>query len=290
MKKFGIYSNEDTHPVVFALKQGVLALGHKAIIRNSNPFTEHCVEDFDAVILFGLRGGAGVAHAVYSPALPTIVVEAGYLNREEGYYQISPECLNNPPSIGEYSDNRLKALKISLKSSVTESLQKVSGDPVTPKKAVKTTRVLVCGQQPEDAQHTLSERDLSATFLGIIDRARSKFPKAEIIYRDHPLGRLNVSGYDVYQDPLEVSTEDAISGADAVYTYNSNMGLLALIHGKEVYASEKSLYFQFTKGYSGNNEESFQDFLKRLAHGQFTIEEISSGKPLQTILQSMKVL
>jgi Capsule polysaccharide export protein len=149
---------------------------------------------------------------------------------------------------------------------------------------------LVCGQQPEDAQHNMSEGHLSATFLGIIDRARSEFPKAEIIYRDHPLGRLNVSGYDVYQDSSEKSTEEAISEADVVYTHNSNMGLLALIAGKEVYASEKSLYFQFTKGYSGNNEESLLDFLKRLAHGQFTIDEISSGKALQKVLTSMKVL
>ena len=102
-------------------------------------------------------------------------------------------------------------------------------------------RILVVGQLESDASLSYGLAN-SWSNLGLLQKARSDYPEAEIIYRPHPdtlhLRREDSmvfqhdDFYRIYSDPVILA--DLFDQVDHVYTMTSLSGMEALIHGLTV--------------------------------------------------------
>ena len=175
----------------------------------------------------------------------TIVVEKGYINREE-YYAIGLNGLNNRAEFNNsgMGSDRWDKLGVDLRS------QK-GGD-----------YTLVCGQVPSDA--SVQNVDIHRWAKSMINRI-----EGEVVYRPHPLYKKT--------RPLEEDLE----GAKAVVTYNSNIGVDAALRGIPVYAEDigSMVYDIASQDVDNIGKMDTKQWAKNIAYAQWNLEEMRNGLP-----------
>jgi len=197
----------------------------------------------------------------------TIVIEKGFIKRAD-YYMVGLNGLNNRADFknkGMPSD-RFDALGIDIK-------ENVPGD-----------YILVCGQVPWDAnvQHTDHLQ-----WMGQVVFDLQQTTKRDIVLRPHP----NAADYTPMilgaETMIGGTIEEAIEGAHAVVTFNSNSGVDALLAGKPVYSFDKGsmVYNISSHNVAGIDLPYIPDpglvklWANDIAYAQWTFEEMKEGLP-----------
>lgn len=235
----GIYISDPD--LAQAVTAGLESIGDRPV-RRSSDYTPGQTESFEQVVVDGLRGAHRDLLADYRvKGVPVIVIDAGYLCRDQDYLQVSLNGLNRPPNPPyPVPSDRFDALGLS----VAES----GGDP--------KGYVLIAAQRPSDASHGLTAnayRDWLAAQDGKI--------------RPHPA-----------EQPEGSTLANDLAGARLLKTYCSNAGIEALLAGVPAVAEapERAAWGEL----SGETLPSIAEREKlfhRLAYGQWTLTEIASG-------------
>lgn len=237
--KVCIYSKPDNR-VMAAIAEGAAAKGHKVIWRNPGPWKAGNIEDFDAVVVNGLRGNAEDIVRTYRELGRLVyVTDLAMIGRDRGYHYFGRGGLNWVTDVA-VSDDRLRGM----------------GYDVAPGGGNPDGYVLVLGQKPGDAQHGLNADELEKW----LESAKAEFAGVEFRYRPHPM----------VAEPKTTLEED-LSGARAVITYNSTAAYEALMRGIPVHCSDKAVYAGV-----GSPDEALR-FLARVAYSNWTLDELARG-------------
>ena len=263
--RFGVYAR-DSVPGAVAFCDGLAATGHAGVLRSAPDWNATCVEDFDAVAIFGLQGkGQAVFGAYASRGVPVVVIDYGYLKRtnhvhdwKTGHWQVSLGGLNRLPPFACPAD-RFDALGL--------EVAERGGDP--------KGYVLLCVQTPGDMSHGMS----AAQLQDWCDMQRAAHPRAVI--RPHPLAE--DLDYGVPRCKAQ-TLDEALQGARLVVTANSNVGHDALLAGVPVVGTMPAAW----SGLAGESLPSRQariEHFRRCAYGQWTWDEFATGAPQRFLIE-----
>jgi hypothetical protein len=208
--------------------------------------------------------------------IQTVVLDCGYLNRANGsmdtcgYHQVSiNQC--GWVTKRECDDTRFRKLNLEV---LTPDLS-------------KRNLCVVCGQVGLDGQHNLTSEQLDEWLSSKIVEIRKKYPDAELVYRPHPKsGVCHLTAQIKYQHPGNYNSMDVLrNNASSILTYNSTMGVEALVVGVPVLCSEKAFYSEVGSSsiYDTIAPEVRQNFLNRVANSQWLLREIGSGLAVESI-------
>src|SRR5690606_31578013 len=252
--RVGIYAGA-SHPAVTALLQGFALCGATAHARNS-AYHRGEIENFDLVVVYGLRAGRRVRDAYQAAGVAVVVFDWGYLARvnepsqtSTGHFQFGLGGLNRPPAFACPTD-RFDSLGL--------TIAEQGGDP--------DGYVLLCGQVPGDAAHGLDAQQIGSWAR----EAAAHWPNVR--YRPHPRGGIDIAGLESDRSPLA----EALAGARRVVTINSNIGHDALLAGVPVLADGPAAYRELA-GEPLPTVEARREYFARLAYGQWTVAEMASG-------------
>jgi capsule polysaccharide export protein KpsC/LpsZ len=224
----------------------------------------------DIVLCSGLKDNTKIARCAASKlGVPCLVVELGYLKRAhsngdlDGYFQLGWDRLcwvpdNVPPDRWE---------RLELKLEPTHK----PGD-----------YILVAAQVGNDAQHNLTSRQL-CTWLTKEARALEKKLRKPAVWRPHPAQRHwrpDTWNPRLIQNPSAVSLGKALEHAHTVLTYNSTLGVDAMLKAVPVYSHGTAHYASHAVEDYGTRLK----YLTRLAYAQWTLEELASGEAVQFAL------
>ena len=228
----------------------------------------------DINVIYGMRvNGRDIIEEYLKRGIPSIVIDLGYLKRAmksngyDGYWQVSLNGLNWLPDTAP--DDRFKSLGLDY-----------------PKYQKRVGYVLLCEQTPGDSSHGMNLFQINDW----MDRAVSKCEALGLQYkkRHHPMNS------QVPKDQLpDCPIEDDLKGAACVYVHNSNAGNDALMAGLPVVCDENPLYKPAYYEIASKDladiyyPENIQDYLNRLAYGQWTRDEIENGKAFEYVLAKM---
>lgn len=238
-KKVGIYSRAGAHPVAKAFAEGLIATGHAPRHRSHSDYRSGETENFEAVVVFGLRGnGAAIADDYRKLNVPVVVVDFGYIDRVNdepdeltGHWQVSLDGLNKIPDFPCPPD-RFEALAVTI-AEIAE----------------RDGPIILCLQRIGDANHPF---DTAAKLERFIDEQ----PHDEL--RAHPL--------DGEGEPLQAM----LARAGQIVTWNSNVGHDALLAGVPVEALGPAPYANVMM-------EQRAEYFARVAYGQWTADEMRAG-------------
>lgn len=262
--RIGIYSRP-AHPIASALATGFAALGCLSAHR-AQRYWRGEVEEFDLVMVNGMRIGAEIAAAYQDVGIPVLVYDFGYLKRvnardeyTQGHWQVGLGGLNRIPT-AECPSDRFDALGL--------EIVEQGGNP--------SGYVLVCGQVPGDAA---LGQDSSVHRQWLRDQLAAY---EDALYRPHPRGGIAIPGLVGNNQPLA----DALAGARLVATYNSNVGHDALLAGVPVIAHGPAAYSELS-GEELPSLEARQAYFNRVAYGQWTVDEMASGEAQKVWLEGL---
>jgi hypothetical protein len=215
----------------------------------------------------------------------TLVLEKGYINRDE-YFSAGWEGLNNRANFLNcgMDDHRSSKLGVELQP------WDLTGD-----------YHMVVGQVPWDASV-----ENTNFFLWVADAIirTKRITDIPIKFRQHPKAEgdfsemfeeMHKNGVDVI--PGSVSLEESIASARSVITYNSNVGVDALVAGKPVLSfDEGSMVWQATRHHveylldpglmiAGVDR---QQWLNDIAYAQWSREEMASGAAWNHLFQAIR--
>ena len=224
---------------------------------------------FGLVVIYGLGNARSIIRDDYEAlGVPVIVMEQGHIRRGD-YWQVGIHSINWLPTEECESDRRL-AMGIN-----------------RPKRreTPEDGYVLVLGQKPGDAQHTITDMDgWAASQL----RALGAATKRRIVWRPHPMAVSDVPGFDEMHHP-DKPLEDSFAGAAAVVTHNSNAGLKALLAGVPVFCDPGAMYAE-----SCTTDLALIDkpgpargllkLINRICYAQWTEQEMAEGLAWDFIL------
>lgn len=254
--RVGVYAGAH-HPIGPALCEGFAKQGAGSSLRCSAYYGGE-VEDFDLVAVYGVRKG-GEARAAYEAAgVPVLTCEWGYMARVNthkdiptGHFQVSLGGLNTPPAFPCPGD-RFEALGIDIAAR--------GGDP--------NGYVLLIGQVAGDAAHGMEAGGMADW----LRRMAAQYP--DVRYRPHPRGAVPLHR----GVPLATGTlAEALAGARLVVTWNSNTGHDALLAGVPVVAHGPRAAYAELAGESLPPLDVRRAYFRRLAYGQWTLDEMRSG-------------
>lgn len=242
---------------------GLQSIGH--IGRRRSLWDYSGSEDFDAVVVFGLRGKGQKILADYrAKGVPVVVVDYGYIKRTNhahdwstGHWQVSLNGLNRIP-VFECPSDRFDALGV--------EIVERGGDP--------NGYTLICTQTVGDASHGMSERGIEEWVKEQL--AIWKKP----LLRPHPLEAELTYGAPLCQAK---TLKEALSGAGRVVVANSNTGHEALLAGIPVTATMPAAYSELTG--SLPSLEKRRQYFRRAAYGQWTWREMCQGLPQKFLLE-----
>lgn len=273
-----------TNPALASFAIGATARGHEVTWRGGVPFAPTDRDQFDAVMVYGWRGASrrmGEQHQ--RRGVPVLVVDAGYLQRDRGYYQIGVNRLAWLPPIPCPSD-RYAALE--MPKPLTER-----GDAI-----------LLCGQKPRDAQHGMDAFQVTAWANDTIQKLR-RVTDRPLLWRPHPRARASDPAlYEFVEgvsDPHAVPLREVLPMVHALVTYNSTSGTEAIVAGIPVFCDPCAMYADWADTDLAQIDrprtltpEARADYLSRVAYGQWLPEEMASGWApgflLETVLPMMQ--
>jgi hypothetical protein len=204
--------------------------------------------------------------------LDVIVLETGYINRGDGeahHYAAGFNGLNGRADFRnqDMPDDRVKKLGVTLK-------QWRSGK-----------YVLLCGQVPWDA--SVEGSDHQIWLQAALERLRS-YTNREVVFRPHPLAG---GAYKPLHCPVSTGPlNEALADAHAVVTFNSNMGVDALLAGVPVFAQDQgSMCWELANksliSVDAPNKPDRSQWLNDLAYCQWTPAEMSSGETWKHLIR-----
>ena len=147
--------------------------------------------------------------------------------------------------------------------------------------------VLLCGQTENDAAHGMGPVELrrwaNTTAMAINEWHR-------VVWRPHPQGHFDL---DLFRAMTDEPIEEVLArGWHAVVTYNSTVGLTAILAGVPVFCDPSSFYAELCSTSLARitepkwtSLEERRAFFSRLAYVQWTFDELSSGEALKFILK-----
>lgn len=253
---YGKTSNQ----VVSAIHQGAEALGLRPFSRNPQAFKPKETSTADVAVAMGLaRTGRAVRDAYQAIGTPVLVVDSGYILRDQGYYQIGWEDLNSLPKTAPHDRAQDMGLVVASK-----------------RKPVPEGHILVCAQKPGDNQHNIDVdqwcQDISSQLAQLTSRP--------VRLRPHPR----------VQKP-KATLQDELAGCHCMVTHNSTAAYEAIMAGVPVICDPCAAYADVCETDLSKVENPYcgakasrQKLMNRVAYGQWTIEEMRSGEALKFIL------
>lgn len=254
--KVGVYSAR-LDPITQAMIDGLGVMGFRVDHRAQEFFSGE-VEPFDLVVVRGMRGRSTAVVDAYKD-IPVLVLDAGYLKRDDGYCQIGLRALNQLPGF-ECPADRFEALGL--------NIAKTGGNP--------DGYTLVCGQIANDAAHGMDAH----THRTWLREQMAAYENA--VYRPHPRGGIAIPGF--VGDSRVI--DDALAGARLVVTYNSGTGHEALLAGVPVIAHGPAAYDSLVGERLPSTEERLAYF-NRLAYAQWTMDEIRTARCFDFVLNHL---
>lgn len=270
-------SPQDHLDSALAFKDGLQHHGIDVIRQPMNGLYYPYGEDF--AVIFGInkkgvekgRQRGGVIAALEEKGIPFIVLEKGFVRRDE-YFHVGWNGLNghaNQPGEHYYpyswAQYRWDKLGVELK-------------PMRPD--VDDSVVLLCGQVPWDA--TVQDTDHGDWCLRTFDHLRA-LSSRHVVFRPHP----KASGYDYgIMVQSEVPYEEDLARAYAVVSYNSTTSALALIEGVHTFVSDRMSIawpvaqrdLSFINDPPVISDDERQNWANRLAFQQWTANEMRNGE------------
>lgn len=240
--------------------------------RNHNHFKKDETEDFSLVVVSGLRDkGREIRDAYEGLGVPVVVVDYGYLNRvhgvddyETGHWQVGLGRLGWLPPV-DCPNDRFNSLGLDVID------RKNWGNDV-----------LICGQYSGDPSHGLTDGQMIVWAEHAIEEARIKYPDCRILWRPHPK----------MEKPQDVFGHDGLSAGiidwddvRAVYCINSTIGNEAILNGVPVDCREDATYNEIALV---SDVEKRLSYFHRLAYGQWTLDEMRSGKAIRFLCNVLK--
>lgn len=256
----GLYSKV-SNVVMQSVCKGMQSIGLHPYFRNPKGFKTQETEDFDIVVVLGLAGKAEeVRNAYVEKGIPVLVVDSGYILREQGYLQFGVCGLNWLPEEADHD----RAKKIGL---------------VAQNKISNGNYILIASQKPNDKQHGI---DVEAWEKETIKNIQN-FTNRQIKIRKHP---------DVQHS--EITLSEDLKDCFCLITYNSTSAYEALMSGIPVICDEKAVYSDCCETNLENIEKPFfankqkrQKLLDRVAYAQWKLSEIETGEPVKFLLSQI---
>lgn len=207
--------------------------------------------------------------ACIKAGIPVLFVELGYLKRSygssdsSGYFQLGWNKLCSIPE--SVPGDRWDKLGI----------QVVEHAP-------PGAYVLTATQVGNDAQHNLSSKALE---IWLTSKAAEIAGSRQLpaVWRQHPSQtylRPERWPESRVQSPKKVPLGQALREADCVVTYNSTLGVDAMLYGLEVYSHPSAHY----AGHAVRDLETRLRYLRRLAYAQWNFQELESGEGVEFVL------
>lgn len=238
---------------------------------------EDVADDVAVAVLQGLRGrGLDYLAAYRKLGIPVLVVDLGWMRRERGYWQVSPNGLNTVP-LRAPDGRRFDELQLKVFPAVQRNYHTV-----------------IAGQLPGDAQHDLAtDADMLRWARNSAARVKELFPKRRVFWRPHPLFMHSLGKPTIMSSPerpIQEFMKDEHVGSAIVY--NSTLGLDLLRNGAHVIAhGPRTVYTDLVSSDIGNLEnahpgpERVRELLERLAYGQYQVDELADWANLAKLLE-----
>lgn len=269
MKKVA-FINKQENKQVKQLVRGLKKFGYagETINQESVEFS-----DYEFLVLKGMRGmNKHIVKHANSQGVPVLILDAGYLNRREDYWQVGLNKLN----------------WIQTKSFPSDRFDKLGHALCNNRK--EDGYVMVCGQIPGDAQHMLGTVDAYETYYTDLFQKISKLTKRQIAYRPHPgrnrgLGDRPNSVHTVL--PVSEDLFEQMDKAWCTVSYNSGSGNESLLRGVPTFCTLNAMYLpsyeklaykhlEFIEACKPPTYEERLEHFSKLAYSQWTCEEFSS--------------
>jgi capsule polysaccharide export protein KpsC/LpsZ len=154
--------------------------------------------------------------------------------------------------------------------------------PNNPKRSI-----LVAGQVGQDAQHNCSSAALGGWLVQrvlLLKRENPTWADLPVVFRPHPhQATTTLPGGLVHQRqlPKQVPLADALDNAEVVVTYNSTLGIDAMLRGVPVLSHPCAHYHDHAVEDYGTRLK----YLSRLAYAQWKLSEFESGEALEFLLR-----
>ena len=246
------------------------ALGYEVIGNRPNAYHDSDFTRCDLALLFGFRNRLRQIAAQHIAAgIPTIIFDLGYFYRDR-YYQLGLGGINTLPP--DAPDDRWRSLSIELKT----------------RKKIKRDKVLVASQKYDDAQHSMTEDEVKAWAQDACDRVIDE--GFEPILRQHPKN----PRYFTIEGVTDITGQSMVDWWDQIHalvTYNSTMGLEALVEGVPVFCNPLAHYAEVANTDLDQlgtprlpSKSRLEKFLSRVAYNQWNVEELRSGTALKFVL------
>lgn len=257
MHRIGLYA-KTSNPAMSAVYKGAEAIGLRPFFRNPKAFQSRDAGGFDLVVTLGLSGNARLVRDTYREmGVPVLLIELGFIFRDQGYLQFGIDDLNWLPDFA-YHD-RAESMGL-----------------VAQAKRKQGSFILIAGQLPGDNQHSINVsewREKTSTYLHEL----SELP---VYFRPHPR----------VEKPQNTISE-ALEGCHCLVTHNSTAAYEAIRQGVPVICDPCAAYAEVCETrleniaspkFSGKMKR--QKLLDRVAYAQWAPEEIETGEPLNFLI------
>ena len=263
-------------PLMKAMAEGMLALGHSVAYRNNNVYREGDYEPCDAAALFSLHGpGQALLRDYKRQGTPVVVVDYGFVRRGTPH-----EGRNNPSkyyfSVGLNGLNGHADFRNHL---MPGDRWKALGAELNPWKA-DGKYILVCGQKTADvAIGNIIPRVWAQKIISEIQQITTR----PVLFRPHPMDPSQKRPIGVPHSEHH-TIEEALKDAFALVAYNSNSLVDALIAGVPAFAlGPGSMVSAVANTDLAQLEDPYRpdrmQFFHDLAYCQWTINEMKTGAP-----------
>lgn len=249
-----------------AFRAGLLSRGHRCIWRSHSDYKPGEVEDFDVVLVTGLRAqGAWIRDDYAARGVPCIVIDYGYLRRtsgkatwDTGHWQVGVGGLNRAPSF-ECPTDRFDALGIEIRRG------RKGGFP------------LVLGQHVGDPSHGTTAKEMAAWAQWLCDSLGA-------VWRPHP----DSPDVPVVAERALGPLADVLDQASVVHTLCSTAGLDAILRGVPAiaYLPERASWGELS-GPKLPSLAARKALCARLAYGQWTLDEMRRGDAATFVMENL---
>lgn len=266
-----------------SVKKGIENAGHEWIMLNPNLLYEGELDKYDAVISNGYKPRhQRFIDRANERDQPYIIYDLGYIKRAssgvDGYFQVGFNRLGWLPDRAR--EDRKSTLDVDK----------------TPSKWRSNGFVLVAAQKFNDGQHGMNEAQMRHWAQRTCKKALQHYPNVK--FRPHPRSQFWVDGVE---KSTETDLDEALEGCAAVITYNSTLGLDAILRKIPVIAEKSACHYSdlitdLSEIHKVEKPENLvkptfnqlQDYLSRLSYAQWTREEIETGQPFTYLFNYYK--
>ncbi len=261
----------NSKPIFDAFEQGVKSLGHDVVTTNED------VSVIWSVLWAGrMRNNREIYHRLRNQGKPVIIIEVGNLIRNKTWRI----CLNHINGLGIFGNDtdldltRPQKLGIYLKDRPKHN----------------RSEILIACQHSDSLQWEgmPSMQKWAENTIAEIQRRTNR----KIVVRPHPRSLFSLNTPNViFERPQRVdNTYDDFNidyNFHCVVNYNSGPAVQAAIHGSPIICDSSSLAYPVSEKWENIENPQLpnrEDWLLKLSHTEWTVEEIAQGIPLGRII------